>query len=261
MLQAHTPLWHYLWIAPNVFLLTLGFLIWRRGLARQFPAFCSFAVLSATGHLALYVADVLPSVSPTNFWRVYWASLLIESVLKFAVVAEIFSHVFGSYTSLARLGRIMIRSVGVVLVFASAVAAAHTPQDGQFGIISGVHLLEQTTDLIETGLLVFIFLFAASFHLRFERPLLGITLGLAASGCVHLATWAIFTNAHWSNPKRVPLDFVNMATFHAAVLIWYYYLLFPYKVASKAFAYKPPVELRENNLAVWNRELERLLHS
>jgi hypothetical protein len=45
-----------------------------------------------------------------------------------------------------------------------------------------------------------------------------------------------------------------MATYHFAVLIWFYYLLKPGKVALKSAPALP-----ENNLALWNRELERLL--
>jgi hypothetical protein len=256
MLQAHTFLWNYLWVAPNIFLLVLGFLIWRRGLATQFPAFCAFAILSAIGHLALYVADVVPSVSPANFWRVDWVRLSVESVLKFAVISEIFSRVFGSYISVVRLGRILIRSVGVVLVLASALAAAYAPQGSKFGIISGSHLLEQTTDLIETGLLAFIFLFTAYFRLKLEPRVFGISIGIAFSACVHLGAWAIAANSSLANPKRIVLDLLFMGSFHISVLIWYYYLLLPHKVATKSV-----VPLPENNLAVWNRELERLIHS
>jgi hypothetical protein len=46
-----------------------------------------------------------------------------------------------------------------------------------------------------------------------------------------------------------------MGTYHICVLIWFYYLLVPHKVAART-----PVSLPEDNLAVWNRELERLIH-
>src|SRR6476469_2723876 len=104
MLQAHSFLWHYLWVAPNLFLVLLGFFMWKRGLGRALPAFLAFAVLSATGDLAAYLADIIPSVSPENFWRVFWAGLVIESLLKFLVIGEVFSRVFAPYPSIARLG-------------------------------------------------------------------------------------------------------------------------------------------------------------
>ncbi len=253
MLQAHSFLWHYLWLAPNVLLLVLALLLWKRGLHKSLPVFFAFAVLSPLGQFALYAADVTPSVTAETFWRVDWACLLIEGPLKFALIGEVFAHVFGSYASLARLGRLLISATGVVLVLTAAVAAAYTPKDGLFGIISGAHLLEQTIYLIACGLLVFIFLFLAYFGLRPGGAVLGIALGLTISACIHLAAWAIVANGSLSNSTRTMFDFVGMATDHVCVLIWSYYLLVPRKAAAA-------LPLPENNLDVWNRELERLVH-
>jgi hypothetical protein len=54
--------------------------------------------------------------------------------------------------------------------------------------------------------------------------------------------------------RRILLDFLNMATYHVCVLIWFYYLLIPQKSATTSVVLLP-----ENNLDIWNRELERLL--
>ncbi len=256
MLQAHSQLWHYLWVAPNILFLVLGFVLWRRKLAKQFPAFLAFAILSSIGQLAVYVADVVPAVTAETFWRVDWASLLIEGILKFAVIGEIFAHVFGSYSSLARLGRFLIRAVGVVMVLAAALAAGYAPKDSLFGIVSGAHLLEQTIYLIECGLLAFIFGLSFYFRLSIGRSLFGIALGLSMSACVHLAVWAVIANGGLPDQTRDLLDFVNMAAYHICVLIWFYYLLIPRKAATQ----KSAVPLPENDLDVWNRELERLVH-
>ena len=61
-------------------------------------------------------------------------------------------------------------------------------------------------------------------------------------------------NASPSEHTRTLFDFLNMATYHLSVLIWLYYVLVPQKAGTKS-----EVPLPENNLAVWNRELERLL--
>jgi hypothetical protein len=255
MLQAHSFLWHYLWVAPNLLLPVLAVLLWRRGTARQFPAFLAFAMLSSIGQLAVYAADVLPSVSGWTYWRVDWGNLILEGVLKFALIGEVFALVFGSYESLAQMGKTLIRGAGIVLVFAAALAAAYAPKDELFGIISGANLLEQTTYLIECGVVVSVFIFSAYFHLSWPRQVFGIALGLSISACVHLATWALIDNVGLLRSTRLILVFVNMATYHVCVLIWFYYLLVPEKVVTKS-----SVPLPENNLDVWNRELERLVH-
>src|SRR5579864_4290461 len=255
MLQAHSFLWNYFWVAPNLFLLVLAILIWKRDLRRQFPIFLAFTILSAAGQLALFSADVSPSVTPENFWRIDWATLLIESFFKFLVIGEIFSRVLKPYPSISRLGRILVSGLGGALVLAAVLAAAYSRGDGAFQVISGAHLLEQATFMIEVGVVVFLFLFVAYFRLTWDRPSYGVLLGLGISACVHLATWAIMTNAAPTAHQRVLLDLLNMATYHACVLVWFYYLLVPGKVVAKS-----PVPLLENTLDVWNRELERLVH-
>lgn len=229
-------------------------LLGRRGVGRVFPAFIAFAILSSVGDLAAYLADIIPSVTPENFWRIFWAGLVIESLLKFLVIGEVFSRVFAPYPSIARLGKVLVSGFGTLLVLLSAVVAAFGRGDNVFLLVSGAHLLEQTVFIIELGLIIFLFLFAAYFHLSWDRLSFGILIGLGISSCEHLATWAIIANASPSEHVRTLFSFLGMATFHLVVLIWFYYLLVPGKEPKRS-----KIELPENNLAVWNRELERLL--
>ena len=254
MLQAHSLLWNYLWVAPNILLLVLAVVIWRRKLHKQFPVFLFFAVVTAIEQLTVYATDVLPSVSPAIWWRVFLAGLLVEALIKFALIDEIFGRMFGLYPSLAKLGKLLISGVGVFLVFLAAVAAAYTPKDSSYPIVSGTFVLEQTIYLIECGLILSLFVFADYFKLRWNRSSFGIALGLGISACVHLATWALMARGNSSAPYRIYLVFLNMATYHVCVLIWFHYLLLPQKSATTS-----AVSLPENSLAIWNRELERLL--
>jgi hypothetical protein len=254
MLQAHSFLWNYLWVAPNVLLLALVFVLWKRGLSREFPSFVLFALISATGDLIVFGADVAPFISPVSFWRIDWANLLVESLLKFVLIGEVFSRVLKPYPSISNLGRILISGFGAVLVLGSGLIAAFSRGDTHLRLVAGFHLLEQTVFVIELGLIIFLFKFVAHFRLSWDRLSFGILLGLGISSCVHLAAWAVIANASPSEHTRTLFDFLDMATFHFCVLIWYYYVLVPGEVPKKS-----AVDLPENNLAVWNRELERLL--
>jgi len=254
MLQAHSFLWNYLWVAPNILVWALAVFLWRRGLAREIPAFFAFAIVSATSGLAVFVADVLPSVSPLNFWRIDWICLLIESFLKFVVIGEVFSRIFSPYPTVSRTGAVLASAVGAALVLLSGAVAGLAHGDSMFRIVAGAHLIEQTVFFVESGLILFLFLFTAHFRLSWDRISFGVLLGLGISACEHLATWAVVANASPSEHSRTLLAFVNMATYHLAILIWCYCLLKPGKMAIKSVTALP-----ENNLAVWNRELERLL--
>lgn len=254
MLQAHSFLWNYLWVAPNLFLLGLGLFILKRGLSRQLPAFLVFAIVSGLGDLAVYSADITPSVSPENYWRVDWGVLLVESFVKFIVIGEVFSRVLRPYPSISRLGRVCVSGFGAALVLIATLAAAFSRVDSSFRLISGFHLLEQTVFIVELGLVLFVFLFAAYFRLSWDRLSFGLLLGFGISACGYLAGWAISANVDLSAQRRTLLDFFDMATHHICVLIWFWYILVPGKMPAKV-----PAPLPENNLDLWNRELERLL--
>src|SRR5215469_7768301 len=255
MLQAHSLLWNYLWIAPNLVFLVVGFLLWKRGLAHQVPVFLAFSIITGLGELAVFGADNAPFVSAPNYWRISWAVLLLQALLKFLVIGEVLSKLLAPYSSVSRLGRTIVSGFGAVLVLLAGVVAGFAHGDNPYRLISGFHLLEQTVFVIQLGLIVFLFLFAAYFHLSWDRLSFGILLGLGISSCEHLATWAIIANISPSEHVRTLIAFLNMAAYHVAVLVWIYYLAFPGKPPKD-----PTIRLPETDLAVWNREVERLLH-
>ena len=254
MLHAHTLLWNYFWVAPNAVLAALGITLLKRGKWREFPAFIIFALASPLAELCCFAADVIPSVSPLTYWRAEWVNLLLSSFLKFVVIGEVFSKIFDRYPTVSRLGRILGSGFGGGLVLVATVVAAFASGDSPLRVIAWVHLLDQTVFMIESGLIVFLFLLAAYFRLSWERSAFGILLGLGISASVHLSTWAVIANASPSDRGRTLLAFVNMATYHVCVLIWFYYLA----LARRTVAVKE-VPLPEHSLDGWNRELERLL--
>jgi hypothetical protein len=214
----------------------------------------------AIAQLTIYGADLSPAIGPWTWWKIFWAGVLIEGILKFCLFGEIFARAFQDYDSIARLSKYLITGVGTTLVLAAAILAAYAPQDSRFGIVSGTHLLEQTIYLVESGLVVFVFLFSAYFRLRLARPVFGICIGLAVSGCTHLAILATVANAGLPDSTRTTLDFVNMATYHACVLVWFYYLLAHGRSSTMSGdGPGPTVSVPEHNLEIWNQELERLL--
>jgi hypothetical protein len=212
-----------------------------------------YAWFEAVQWAVLYPIDLLPSIPAAYFWRVYWASLLIESILVFVLISDLFAGVFGSYPALAHLGRRLIQWGGALLLITATVVAAFASTDYFYWFIPASHALQEAMYIVVSGLMLLLFASAAYFRLAWNHRVFGIALGLGISACVHLATWAVMANGMLFD-KRPLLNIANMATSHVVVLMWYYYLLVPQKAATTSV-----VALPENNLAVWNREFERLL--
>jgi hypothetical protein len=253
MLQPHSLLWHYLWIAPDVLLALLALAMLRRGLHRQFPAFFCYAVFESVGGAIVYTIDVTPSIfSDQTYWWSYLSFLFIEVVVKLLVVGEVFIHLLRRYPALGSFGKTLISGLGILLVFAATIIAAFA-NPTPFWLISATRILGRSTSLVQCGLIIFVIVFAAHFHLTWERHVFGIVLGFAISGSVYVAHWALMTDWFFGS-KSYLMDFLIMATYHVCVLIWCYYLLIPQKLPTTS-----AVSLPENDLATWNRELERLL--
>ena len=144
MLQAHSFLWNYLWVAPNLYLLALGVLMWRGGLLRRVPCIVAFAVVIPTMDLGRFVLDVAPWASADSFWIASWGAIIVESLLKFLVTGEAFSRVLQSYPSLARLGKLLMSGFGAILVLLGTLAAAFSQDRSQTRLVAGFHVLAQT---------------------------------------------------------------------------------------------------------------------
>jgi len=129
------------------------------------------------------------------------------------------------------------------------VVAARAPDDGTLAILSRVHLLNLSVDVMQSGLLLLLVGFASYFGLSWRSSAYGFAIGLGIFACVDLATETVRI---WSRPAAY-FDFVTMATYHCCVVIWLVYLLAPQRVPRTA------KELPENNLDQWNAELQRLL--
>lgn len=253
MLQPHSLLWHYLSVAPYLLLVMLALLMCRRGLHKEFPAFFCYAIFEATGGGLLYAIDVIPSVSATIYWWTFLCFLVVEVFVKFMVIGEVLTHLLRSYPPLGKLAKVLISGVGIVLVFTATIIAAYA-NPTPFWLISATRILARSVSVVQCGLILFLFVFAAHFHLRWERTVFGITLGFGIVASASLTHWALMTE--WLlGQKSYLLDFAIMATYHVCVLIWFYYLLVPQKIATTS-----AVRLPEHSLEVWNRELERLIH-
>ena len=253
MFQPHSFLWHYLWVAPNLLLAVLAGLLWQRGLHRELRTFCVYAWFQAVQWAVLYPLDLSASIPKVYFWRVYWGSLLVECVIVTVLVSDIFADVLGSYAALAHLGKTLIRWVGALLLIVATGLGARAPIDGRTWLVSASHILQEGMYIVVSGLMLLLFAVAAYFRLAWKHRIFGVALGLGISACVHLATWAIAANGELRGKGHL-LDIANLATTHVVVVMWFYYLLVPERVVGKAGGTPP-----DDNLALWNRELERLL--
>ncbi len=247
----HSFWWHYLWIAPHVLQGVIAVLMIRRRLFQEFRMFLIYTIFQSVQGTILLVLDHSPAVSAVAYWNTSWVGLLITIALRFAVIHEIFVGVFQPYPALTELSRLLLRWTTVFLVLTAVALTAAAPKETPF-LLSGVHLVNRGVGLVQSGLLVLLFMFCAYFRLSWRSYAYGFALGLGIFAAMDLATAALRV---WTGGAAgsYTLDFVTMATYHCCVLIWLVYLLAP------ETARQSVQEVPDHNLEQWNAEMQRLL--
>ena len=248
----HSFLWHYLWIAPHIFTIAIVWLIVRKGLAREFPFFLAYSVCQVIEQPILFALDHDAGISASSYWITYSFLLVPQIALRFAVIYELFSHMFDPYPGLRELGRRMLKGTAVVLILSAALFSGLNPSNHTSHLLFSISLLNRAVGLIQSGLLLVLFLSASSLRLSWRSCTFGIAVGLGLYASVDLA---IEATRIWLGvgAGTYALDFISMAAYHCSVLIWIAYLLAPEPVRASA------VELPETNMTQWNAELQRLL--
>lgn len=251
-MQALRILQNYLWLAPAMLqVCVLGIMI-RRKLYRQFPFF-SFYNLECALSAAIIFPMYLSSQVSGNIWaRAYLADTALNTALRFAVIYEIYAHVFDNYAALKRLGKPIFRGALLLLLAVALVAAAQTNgHDPDFGMYA-LHTFEQTASILQAGLLLILFLFSTYVGLSWRNYVFGMALGLGTYASVKLAAAAL-QQASLLASGNMYVNLAVMGTFHFAVLIWLFYLL-----AADPSLNRFTRDLPVHNLELWNKELQRL---
>ena len=253
-MHPHSPLWHYLWLAPRVFLLVIAAVMVRRKLYREFPIFFAYTLWEATIGLVFFALDHNSRVSGLQYWQAYWVCSIVSIALRFGLIWEIFSRVFQPYLALWEVGKLVFRWAAVVLLLVAVAVAVYSPSQQGFWILSGLYVVDRAISIVQCGLLLFLFLFSSYFGLSWRSYIFGIATGLGIYATVQLVTSSIFLQG---SPMALndAFTFGTMTTFHCCALIWFFYLV------SKEPVRRQVGEMPANDLEVWDRELARLLHS
>jgi hypothetical protein len=246
------PLFYYLWVAPHVLQAIVLLLMLRRKLHKQFPMFLLYTAFELFQFIVLFTVGRSGSFSAEQYRSMFSLGSAISTGLRFAIIYEIFTHVFRSYPRLSGLGRVLSRWATVALLLFGVALAAATHGNGAYSSVVLLSVLDRTISILQCGLLMLLFLVSRHFALSWRNYAFGLALGFGVFASVELATSAIRSQIGSSRADFI--DLVVMAAYHCCVLIWIFYLVAPERIT-----YRTPNKLPEDDLGVWNEELQRLL--
>ena len=249
----HSPLWHYLWLAPHILQVLIVSAITGRKLVKNFPIFLTYTAYQAVIGLVLFVLDHHSGVTAEEYWAAHLGFLCLSVVLRFAVIYEVFANIFRQYEALARLSALLMRWAFALLLLLAVLVTAFAPSaDDLPRLAFAIHALELGVNIMQAGLVMFLFMFSSYFRVPLKSYLFGIAGGVGLFAAVSLVSQAIGLASGPAAGTYI-LDFVTMAAYHCSVVIWLAYLLLP-ESQGRAVATMPNHDLEE-----WNHELQRLL--
>jgi hypothetical protein len=252
-MATHSLLYLYLWFAPHVLQVALAVMMVRRKLAREFPAFFLYTVFEVLQFVVLFALDKMDSVTAEQYSAVWVAGGAVSVAFRFAIVYEIFGHVFGSYPTLKEFGTLLFRWATVVLMIVAVVLVGYSTGGEVNRFTFAVSILGRAVSVVQCGLLVLLVLLSRLLSFSWRSYAFGIALGLGFFASVELARSAIQTELGLGTA----LDFFNllgMATYHCCVLFWIVALLLPKRETV------PVTSVPGHNLDHWNHALRRVLH-
>ncbi len=246
---------YYLWVGPHILLGIYLWLLWRRGLPKQFPFFVTYLLFESLYFLATFVADIRSLWSPTHSLYAYRLILVwglgIMSLISFGVIYELVNQLILSRSTLASTLRPVMRWSAAILLLLTAIASAHlgVTLDHLANVFT---VLDFSTSVLQVGLLLVLLLFSRVLRASWRSLPMGIALGLGILGCVELSAAPLF--AVFQVHRYALIDDVRMVGFHVCVLVWLGYLLFPDR--EPEFGGKP---LRTSDLESWDEGLQKMV--
>ena len=233
----------------------LGFIFWRKGLHKRFPALSVYLGLRL-GSMPVLLGLLYMQAQPWGhqyfpfYFYPYWSVYIASAITLFFVTLEIFRSVLSSFSGLMRLGTIVFRWVALV----SAVAS--------LGTVSFKHLnamlipdvawaLMRSVSILELCLLAFLCLCCNALQLSLKDISFGFALGF---GLMSANDFLISAIAPGNSSLTAPVQFAYEGVILLTVSTWIAYCALPERVR------KPVVMPANSTIYRWNEIASALGH-
>ena len=209
----------------------LGFMFWRKGLHRRFPAMGAYLALrvASTPVLTLlftsrwYSAEHLKDSLELAYFFVFYAVYIVSAVLLFFVCMEVFRSALSSLPGLMRFGVVIFRWAALV----SLVVTFSSVSFWRRGFLSIPEVsmgLMRSVSLLELCLLAFLCLAMNALRLSVRDVAFGIALGF---GVMSANDFIVVSFMNSATTLTSPLQFVYESVILASLGTWVAYAAMP----------------------------------
>ena len=234
---------------------TLGFLFWKKGLQKRFPALNIYLALRV-GSMPVLLGLLYVQAQPWGhqyfpfYFYPSWAVYIASAIILFFVTLEIFRSVLSAFSGLMRLGTVVFRWVALVSAVASLGSISYTHPS--LSLIPDIALaLMRSVSILELCLLAFLGLCINALQLSFKDLAVGFGLGFGFMSANDLIFAALIPG---NSSLNAPLQFAYEAMILITVGMWVAYCAVPER------ARKPVVMPANSTIYRWNEIAAALGH-
>src|SRR5438477_5928795 len=168
----------FLWVTPHVLQIPIIVIMVRRKMVREFPIFFVYTCFQVLQTAVLFTIAQSDRFAAEQYIVGWIAEEYISVVLRFAVIHEIFQHVFRSYPALQRLGGHLVRWSTVLLMIAAVLLVAYSTGTNLDRVSLVLVVVNRTANIMQVGLLVLLLLLVKYLHLSWSTYVFPMAVGL-----------------------------------------------------------------------------------
>jgi hypothetical protein len=235
--------------------LVLAAVIWRRRLVRRMPWFFVYTVWVMASSPVLVLLNLRTQARGTSSWFEFYTGWTAEAIsvgLGFAVIYEVFHHVFQPYPAFRRVAPVLFRWCGVGLLLLGSASALLSSPDHSFRVIAGLLVIERTLRVVQVGLLLLVLVACRYLRMSWRLEVLGVAMGFGMYAAVAIVCMTL--QSQLGPGVYYTLGMVTGTAYTCAVMIWAAYFLAP-QPATQAAQVMP----QNTDVEQWNQALSHLL--
>ena len=238
-------LWVATWLVQWCIMLRL---LWVRG-ELKFPLFFGY-IFFQVAHFPFAFLLFNRSISLRNniYFSFYSQEEAISVILGLACAYEVFSTVLNDYESVRPFKTSLFRWGGVILAIVGALVALKLPGGDASPMQELVTQLERASRIVQSGLLLFLLVFASYLGMEWKKTVFGIALGFGSYAAVKLVLLTLVLQVGASVTGA--LNLVNGISYFATSMIWLRFIWAREAVVIPLRSAAPP------ELAQWNQTLK-----
>lgn len=217
-------IYRYLWVAPHVLLMLVAFVMFRKGLHREFPIFFASLFFEFALFLILYAMySRMLKLSPWLYQQFDLVGRVGSIALHFGILQELFESPVKHSDNLRQTTARSLRWITAFLVVLASAFIGFNYYNSIGNRLLPPYATVEALNIAQCFLLVLVFLWHRFLGLKMATFVFGITLGMGLTASLEpvIQAWKVSVDGASSRLA----DYLQMAVYHCTVLIWLYYAL------------------------------------